>query len=105
LLAKGISVDLPESAVTEYFMKFSIRVECYFLATASDKQGVTKTAKIYCPTKYTKELLTGTAHIIKKAYLLLKSPNPSPTASDPHRQYVLVCNGNVSKLDKRKLKI
>lgn len=98
-------MDLNEVAVTEYFMKFSIRVECYFLTTASDKPGVTRTAKIYCPTKYTKEQLAGTAHIIKKSYLLLKNPNPIPGQPDQHRPYILVCSGNISKLDKSKLRI
>lgn len=95
-------MDLNEVAVTEYFMKFGIAVECYFLTTSSDKQGVTKTAKIYCPTKFTKEQLAGTAHIIKKHYLLLKNPNPTPGQPEQHRPYVLVCNGNISKLDKSK---
>ena len=84
LVANDISQSLSNEEVIRYFMSYGIRVDCQFSDSFSGNhvQGPTNLAKIYCPSKFTKQNLRDSAHFIGGHYLELQDPHNGPYMSD-----------------------
>ena len=79
--------NLVKEEVIQYFNSFGIRIECSISHSQSQYHGWASEMKIYCPSKYTKESLTDSAHIISGYYIEFSNPYKTEFVKD--RPYIL----------------
>jgi len=76
LVANNIPESLSREEIIRYFMSYGIRVDCQILQLYSRDHysGPIRQLKLYCPSRYTKENLQDSAHLIFGNYLELQDP-------------------------------
>lgn len=79
--------SLTREDVISYFKAYGIRVDCTLAHSKTQAQGWIGELKIYCPSKYSKESLTNTCHLIKGCLFELADPYNLKIEKD--RPYVL----------------
>lgn len=70
-----------------YFKSYGIRVECALTHSKSGPQGWIGELKLYCPSKFSKETLSNTVHLVHGCFV--EFFDPVNTLMEKERPYVL----------------
>lgn len=87
LVSQNTPANLLKEDVVKYFASYGIRVDCQISHTQSQYHGWASEMKIYCPSKYSKESLIDSAHIIGGYYI--EFHDPYNTQFTKERPYIL----------------
>lgn len=86
-MSQNTPTNINKEDIVKYFSIYGIRVDCQINHSQSQYHGWVSELKIYCPSKYSKESLTDSAHIIGGYYIEFTDPYNTPFVKV--REYIL----------------